>query len=150
MWLMMDQIKSKQCHFDVPRFSASLMKKHSVLMIYIDEMPNLHEIGKLCAVHKRTQRRKEGYHSYHVPHHIIFIMIHTFRLSLHSPILLENPCTFFTNTCHTVYNVTIVLFYKEELYISMHHSNKPWFCFPFTGSPHQHLVRVARNNHNLF
>jgi hypothetical protein len=22
MWLMMDQIKSKQCHFDLPRFSA--------------------------------------------------------------------------------------------------------------------------------
>ncbi len=27
MWLMTDQIKSKQCHFDVPRFSASLMLK---------------------------------------------------------------------------------------------------------------------------
>jgi hypothetical protein len=25
MWLRMDQIKSKQCHFDVNRFSASLM-----------------------------------------------------------------------------------------------------------------------------
>jgi hypothetical protein len=27
MWLILDQIKSKQCHFDVQRFSASLMKK---------------------------------------------------------------------------------------------------------------------------
>ncbi len=26
MWLMIDQIKSKQCHFDVPTFSASLMQ----------------------------------------------------------------------------------------------------------------------------
>jgi hypothetical protein len=25
MWLILDQIKSKQCHFDVHRFSASLM-----------------------------------------------------------------------------------------------------------------------------
>jgi hypothetical protein len=25
MWLITDQINSKQCHFDVPRFSASLM-----------------------------------------------------------------------------------------------------------------------------
>jgi hypothetical protein len=27
MWLITDQINSKQCHFDVPRFSASLMKQ---------------------------------------------------------------------------------------------------------------------------
>jgi hypothetical protein len=40
---------------------------------------------------------------YHVPHHIIFllvIMIHTSGLSPCSPTLLENPFTFFTNTHH--------------------------------------------------
>jgi hypothetical protein len=43
--------------------------------------------------------------SYHVPHHIIFllvIMIHTSGLSPRTPSLLENPFTFFTNTCHTL------------------------------------------------
>jgi hypothetical protein len=29
MWLITDQIKSKQCHFDVPSFSASLMHPSS-------------------------------------------------------------------------------------------------------------------------
>jgi hypothetical protein len=41
--------------------------------------------------------------SYHMPHHIIFllvIMIHTSGLSSHMLTLLENPFTFFTNTCH--------------------------------------------------
>jgi hypothetical protein len=41
--------------------------------------------------------------SYHVPHHIIFllvIMIDTSGLSPCKPSLLENPFTFFTNTCH--------------------------------------------------
>jgi hypothetical protein len=41
--------------------------------------------------------------SYHMTHHIIFllvIMIDTSGLSLRMPSLLENPFTFFTNTCH--------------------------------------------------
>jgi hypothetical protein len=40
---------------------------------------------------------------YHVPHHIIFllvIMIDTSRLSPHKPSLWEYPFTFFTNTHH--------------------------------------------------
>jgi hypothetical protein len=40
---------------------------------------------------------------YHVTHHIIFvlvIMIDTPGLSPRMPSLLENPFTFFTNTCH--------------------------------------------------
>jgi hypothetical protein len=41
--------------------------------------------------------------SYHVPHHIIFllvIMIDTSGLSPRTPSLFENPFTFFTNTHH--------------------------------------------------
>jgi hypothetical protein len=30
MWLITDQIKSKQCHFDVNRFSASLMNQSHI------------------------------------------------------------------------------------------------------------------------
>jgi hypothetical protein len=29
-------------------------KKYSILIICIDEIPNLHQIGELCTVHKRT------------------------------------------------------------------------------------------------
>jgi hypothetical protein len=40
MWLMIDQIKSKQCHFDVPRFSASLCKD-SITDKDIKEVPSI-------------------------------------------------------------------------------------------------------------
>jgi hypothetical protein len=40
-----------------------------------------------------------------------------------------------------------VLFYKEGMYISKHHSTKPWCGFPFTGLPHQPSLSQSRNNH---
>jgi hypothetical protein len=33
---------------------ARVGKKYSILMICIDAIPNLHQIGELCTVHKRT------------------------------------------------------------------------------------------------
>jgi hypothetical protein len=40
-------------------------KKHSVLMICIDEIPNLHQIGELCTVHS-AQKNTYDFHEINI------------------------------------------------------------------------------------
>jgi hypothetical protein len=85
---------------------------------------------------------------YHMPHHIIFllvIMIHTSELSPHMSTLLENPCNFFTNTCHPLQHYHLSFSTKKD-YISMQHSTKPWHGSLFSTSS----LRQSRNNHIYF
>jgi hypothetical protein len=83
---------------------------------------------------------------YHVPHHIIsllVIMIHTSRLSPCTLTLFENPCTFFTNTHHPLQCYHLSFSTKKDCIFPCNTvATKPWRGSPFTSLPHHHLVRV--------
>jgi hypothetical protein len=91
--------------------------------------------------------------SYHVPHHIIFllvIMIQTSGLLPRLPNPLRKSVHFHQYTSPFA-TLPSVLFYKEGLYISMQYSIKPWCGSPFTGSPHHHLVsQRSRNSNHIY
>jgi hypothetical protein len=103
----------------------------------------IHCVGKFIGFQTDAARM-----SYHVSHQSQ-LNTQSSRLSPHTPSLLENPLTFFTNTRHTFTTLPSVLFYKEGLYISMQHSSKHWRGSLFTSSPHHHLVRVGVNTSTL-
>jgi hypothetical protein len=55
--------------------------------------------------HKKSTHAAMTSMSYHVPHHIIFLLVanydsHIRVITVHVQPLIENPFTFLTNTCH--------------------------------------------------
>jgi hypothetical protein len=84
--------------------------------------------------------------SYHMPHHIIFLLVANYDSHIRVITMLADPLR---KSIHFLHQYTSpfatlpsVLFYKEGLYISMQHRTEPWHGSLFTGSPHHHLVRV--------
>jgi hypothetical protein len=72
MWLIPDQIKSKQCHFDVPRFSASLMEMlrlqvspgmmpEQALALTSAFMDDIHHGNSLCNTKNPSNKTIRGY-----------------------------------------------------------------------------------------
>jgi hypothetical protein len=57
MWLITDQIKSKQCHFDVPRFSTSLMLLLIQFMSHWDGQSYTKDHGQSFFICKHSNRQ---------------------------------------------------------------------------------------------